>query len=186
MRSTGRAMDLKNASRGDLSQLVLAQREGSAQLDQRLARQQTEGATLPAAVRQLLEHRGTLTAPPPGDPPPAGAGGTRHPTGVPGTKPTAGPPRPKQPRKRRSHGFARQRMEPTAPPAAARWPAARSTAPAQCVRCRACSAPPRSMAPWSAAGAAAASAGCPRLTWWGGGRAAAPGGGPGEPDRHLA
>jgi transposase len=108
-------MDLKHASRDELIQLVLAQRETIARLDQRLARQQTEMATLQATIRQLLEHLGTLAAPPPDDPPPpAGAGGRSQPTGIPGTKPTSVPPRPRQPRKRRPHGFARHRTEPTA------------------------------------------------------------------------
>ena len=109
-------MDLYTANRDDLIRRVLAQREVIARLEQVVADQQEQIATLQATIRRLTERLGEQALAPPTDPPapaapPSGgaAGG-----GVPGTKPTSVPPRPKKPRKQRAHGFGRRRMEPTA------------------------------------------------------------------------
>jgi transposase len=107
-------MDLYGASRDDLIQLILQQHGRIAELEQQLARQQTEIATLRASVRQVTQQLGEALAttrlptdPPPASPPP-------RPTRMPGLKPaSARPPRPTKPRQRRPHGFARRRMDPT-------------------------------------------------------------------------
>lgn len=107
-------LDLYRASREELIALVLRQREQITDLEQRVARHEAELATLRATLSQLSERVGVLLAavePTPGDAP---AG---HPSGMPGLKPTSGritPPRPPAPRKRRSGGYGRQRMRPTA------------------------------------------------------------------------
>ena len=109
-------MDLYSASRDDLVQLVLAQREMLARLEERVTHQQAEIRTLQATITRLTERIGELVAAQPVDEPPPDPGTHRGPgpPGVPGTKPTSVPPRPKKLRKRRPHGFARRRMEPTA------------------------------------------------------------------------
>ncbi len=109
-------MDLYHASRDDLIRLVLQQRDQIIDLGQHLARQQAEVATLRATIRQLTRQVGELAqaaaAPAADEEPPAGAA---PPRGMPGLKPASPPtPRPPRPRQRRPHGFARQRMEPTA------------------------------------------------------------------------
>ena len=103
------------ASRDGLIQIILQQHARLAELEQQLARQQTELATLRATIRQLTRRLGEATdaAPPPTDPP--AASNSSRPTTMPGLKPPGTrPPRATTPRKRRPHGFARQRMTPTA------------------------------------------------------------------------
>ncbi|HEU5319846.1 MAG TPA: hypothetical protein VFX28_03540, partial [Methylomirabilota bacterium] len=108
-------MDLYGARRDGLIQIILQQHARLAELEQRLARQQTELATLRATIRQLTRQLGEATgaAPPPTDPPAATS--PPRPTTMPGLKPPGTrPPRATTPRKRRPHGFARPRMAPTA------------------------------------------------------------------------
>jgi len=108
-------MDLFGASRSDLIQIILQQHDRIAALEQQLARQQAESATLRATIRQLTQQLGepTVAAQPPTDAAPASSP-PRPPT-MPGLKPaSARPPRLTKPRKRRPHGFARRRMKPTA------------------------------------------------------------------------
>ena len=107
-------LDLYRASRDELIALVLRQREQIADLEQCLARQEADLATLRAAVSQLTERVGVLLStlvPPDEDGAPA------HPTGMPGLKP-AGRCQPGEaaprPRRRRTQGYGRQRMAPTA------------------------------------------------------------------------
>ncbi len=110
------SMDLYHASREDLIQLVLQQREQMLVLEQQLGRQQAEIATLRATVRQLTHQLGELAqavAPDAGDEePPTGSAAPRgmpglKPGGAPGTRSTRG-------RRHRPYGVARQRMTPTA------------------------------------------------------------------------
>jgi transposase len=108
-------LDLFGASREELVDLVLAQRDRIADLEQEVARQAAELAAQRAAIAHLTEQLGALLvdaaperAGPTGEEP--GGGGT---TGVPGLKPTRPPARrAPRPRKRRAHGFARRRMVP--------------------------------------------------------------------------
>lgn len=109
-------MDLYHARREDLIRLVLQQRDQIIDLGQQLARQQAEVATLRATIRQLTQQMGELAqaaaAPASDEEPPAGS---TTPRGMPGLKPASpAAPRSPGPRQRRPHGFARQRMAPTA------------------------------------------------------------------------
>jgi transposase len=107
-------LDLDRASREELIALVVRQREQIADLEQQLARQEAELATLRTTISQLTERVGELLAavdPSLGDEP------SGHPSGMPGLKPTkrrATPAAPPPPRKRRGRGYGRQRMRPTA------------------------------------------------------------------------
>ena len=108
-------MDLYGASRDELLQLILQQHGRIAELEQHLARLQAEIATQRVTIRQLTQLVGEplVAAPPPDDPPTASS--PPRPTTMPGLKPAGTrPPRSLTPRKRRPHGFARWRMEPTA------------------------------------------------------------------------
>ena len=107
-------LDLYRTNREELIALVLRQREQLADLEQRLARQEADLATLRTTISQLTERVGALLAavdPSLGDEP---AG---HPSGMPGLKPLkrrAPPAAPPPPRKRRGRGYGRPRMRPTA------------------------------------------------------------------------
>lgn len=107
-------LDLYRASREKLLRLVVRQREQIADLEQRLARQEADLATLQATISQLSERVGVLLAAsdlPPADEP---AG---HPQGMPGLKPPARritPTAPPPPRKRRGRGYGRKRLRATA------------------------------------------------------------------------
>jgi hypothetical protein len=110
-------LDLYGASRGDLIDLLLAQQDRIADLEQQLARQREENAALRATVAQLTQRVGELlAATAAGDEPAADDGGGERPrpAGMPGLKPASPPARPPRPRKRRARGFGRRRMEPTA------------------------------------------------------------------------
>jgi hypothetical protein len=107
-------MDLYGASRDDLIRIIVQQHARLAELEQQVARLQTELATQRVAIRHLTQQVGELTgaASPPTDAPPAS--GPPRPTSMPGLKPAGTrPPRRSTPRKRRPRGFARRRMEPT-------------------------------------------------------------------------
>ena len=108
-------MDLYTASRDELIAIILAQRETIGRLEQVVARQQEQIASLQATIKRLTERLGELTLAPPAAAPAAAepASASAASRGVPGTKPTSVPPRPKKPRKQRAHGFGRRRMEPT-------------------------------------------------------------------------
>jgi hypothetical protein len=105
-------LDLYGASREDLIELILAERDRSADLEQRVARQQAEIATLRATIAQLTERVGELLAA--GAEPGDGDDDRPRPDGMPGLKPGAPPARSARPRKRRARGFGRRRMAPTA------------------------------------------------------------------------
>jgi hypothetical protein len=108
-------MDLYHASRDDLIVLVLAQREVIARLEQQGAHQQAEMATSRATMRQLTQQVGALTLAAAAEAGPDDPDGPTRPPGMPGLKPGSTRGAPSFPsRKRRPHGFARRRMEPTA------------------------------------------------------------------------
>src|SRR3954462_14819322 len=104
------SLDLYRASREELIALVVRQREQIAHLEQRLAHQDAEMATLRAEVSRLTERVGTLLgalAGPEGDDP------TPRPTSMPGLKPA--PRRSSAPpaqQKRRARGYGRRRLRP--------------------------------------------------------------------------
>jgi hypothetical protein len=106
-------LDLFRASREELITLVLHQREQIAELEQRLARQEAELASQRAAMTRLTERVGVLLAalePTDRDDP------TPRPTSMPGLKPASlrrSPPPPRT-RKRRTQGYGRRRLRPTA------------------------------------------------------------------------
>ena len=106
--------DLYGASRADLIAVIVRQREQMADLEQRVARQETDLATQRAAISQLSARVGVLLAardPAASDDPPV------RPRGMPGLKPArrrAPPAAPPVPRKRRARGYGRRRMPPTA------------------------------------------------------------------------
>jgi transposase len=105
-------LDLYHASRDDLIRVILAQRDQLADLEQRLARQADELATVRATIVRLTEQIGALLVAgeeAPADDPDGGA----RPTAMPGLKPTTAAPRLTKARTRRAHGFARRRMAPT-------------------------------------------------------------------------
>jgi hypothetical protein len=107
-------LDLYRASREELTRLVVCQREQIAELEQHLAQQEAELATLRGTIQQLTERVGTLLAL---LAPAAGDDGSGHPTTVPGLKPAAprpAPLAPRSPRKRRAQGYGRKRLPPTA------------------------------------------------------------------------
>jgi transposase len=102
-------LDLYHTSRAELAELILAQRDRIADLEQEVARQQAEIATLHATVAHLTEQVGVALAAladqePPGTPP--------RPRGMPGLKPTPAPS-PAKPRTARARGYGRARMTPT-------------------------------------------------------------------------
>jgi hypothetical protein len=108
-------LDLKHASRDELIRVVLAQRDAIIALEQEVARQREVVARLAAAVAAVTRQLGeALGAGPPPAPPAAPAGAAPRAERMPGAKPTQAPDRPKPPRKRRAHGYARCRAEPTA------------------------------------------------------------------------
>jgi hypothetical protein len=109
-------LDLFHASRDELIKLLLAERDRSAALEQRVARQQQEIATLQATIAQLTTRLGErLAEPAPAAGEPGGGDdGPAAPRRMPGLKPTQPPARPPAARRRRAHGFARRRMTPTA------------------------------------------------------------------------
>ena len=119
-------MDLSRASRDELIQMLLAQRDLLVRLEQVVARQQEQIAPLQATVTHLTQHLGERAAPPEEPPPAAGASAALSPKRVPGTTPTTVPPRPQKPRTRRAQGFARRRLPP---------PARQVHAVAQCPPC---------------------------------------------------
>jgi transposase len=110
-------LDLYHASRDELIDLVLAQRDRLADQEHLIARQQAEVADLRATIGQVTRQVGELRAalaaasgPDAGEPP-----GPPRPHGMPGLKPGPAPARPARPARRpRAQGFARQRMPPTA------------------------------------------------------------------------
>ena len=103
-------LDLYHASRTELADLILAQRDQIADLERQVASQEAEIAGLRAGVAHLSEQLGVALAaladeePPPGAPP--------RPPGMPGLKPATTPAAPK-PRTRRAHGYGRRRVPPT-------------------------------------------------------------------------
>jgi hypothetical protein len=105
--------DLVRASRDALIALIVAQREERAVLRREHARQAAEIATLEGLVAQLTARLGEVLAAlaPAGDEP------APRPTTMPGLKPAGTektPPPPPAPRTRRSQGYGRKRMRPTA------------------------------------------------------------------------
>jgi transposase len=104
-------LDLYRASREEVIRLVVRQREQIAQLEQRLAQQETEQAALRATIVQMTERLGVLLA----DREPEPSAAAAAPTTRPGLKPPPRrPPPPRAPRKRRAQGYGRKRMTPTA------------------------------------------------------------------------
>ena len=107
-------LDLYGASREELIALIVAQRERLADQEQEIARLRAELATQQAALTQLQERVGMLLT---ALHPPDGDDAAPRPTAMPGLKP-AGRTRPPmaepRPRKRRTHGYGRRRMRPTA------------------------------------------------------------------------
>jgi transposase len=107
-------LDLYRASREELIRLVVRQREQIAELEQHLAQQEAELATLRRTIQQLTERVGmllTLLDPAAGD------DGTAHPTTMPGLKPAtrrSAPTVSPSPRKHRAQGYGRKRLPPTA------------------------------------------------------------------------
>jgi transposase len=108
-------LDLFRASRGELIELVLAQRDALAGQERQIARLAEEVATQRAAIAQLTEQVGALLVaaaaagePAAGEEP--GGGGA---AGMPGLKPTRPRRRGPRPRQRRARGFARRRLAPT-------------------------------------------------------------------------
>ncbi len=91
-----RREELGILSHAELVGLVLRQQALLEQAQATSVEQQALIARLEARVRELEERLGS------GGPP-----------GMPGLKPRQAAPRPKRPRKRRAHGFARPRMAPT-------------------------------------------------------------------------
>ena len=105
--------DLFHASRDDLIAMVREQRERIADLERQLAHQADELAALRATIVQLSARVGELLAGAvDGDEPPPEDGA--RPRGMPGLKPAQGPRPARRARRPRTHGFARQRMTPTA------------------------------------------------------------------------
>ena len=122
------ALDLYHASREELIDLLLAQRDRLADQERVIAGQQAEIARLQATIGQVTRQVGdlrtalaALTGQEPEEP-----SGPSRPTGMPGLKPGGKAARPPKPRRPRSQGFARRRLEPTA------W---RTHAVEQCPRC---------------------------------------------------
>ena len=103
-------IDLFPATRDDLIRLYLAEREARQELDRRAARQAQEIAELRQAVAMLTERIGTLTADADDDHR-DGGGPSRT---MPGHQPTQATERVPMPRKRRSKGYGRTRMQATA------------------------------------------------------------------------
>lgn len=108
-----RPLDLYRASRQDLIAVILRQREQIAALEQEMARLRAEVVTQRAEMTRLTERVGALLAALEG---PAGDDSSPRPTTMPGLKPTTLRRRTVPPgaRKRRAHGYGRQRMRPTA------------------------------------------------------------------------
>ena len=107
-------LDLFRASREELIDLLLAERDRAADLEQRLAGQEGELAALRATIAQLTERvGGLLAAAQPAGPPDEGDGAAAAARGMPGLKPSEPPAAPARPRKRRARAFARRRMAPT-------------------------------------------------------------------------
>lgn len=105
-------MDLYRASREELVQLVLHQREALAQQAAQLAQQQVLIGELQATIAQQAQRIGEL-AQQLGDPP--DGGGASKPRGLAGNKLTPAPPtKPQRARKKRARNSARARMTPTA------------------------------------------------------------------------
>jgi hypothetical protein len=105
-------LDLYHATRDDLLQLVLAQREALAAQAAQLAQQQVLLGELQATVAQQAQRIGALAQQQEGR---ADAGGPPKPRGLAGNKLTPTPPAaPKRPRRKRAHNTARTRMPPTA------------------------------------------------------------------------
>lgn len=103
-------LDLYHASRAELIDLVLAERDRSADLERRLAQQEAMMAAQGAALAQVTAQLGDALAAldreePPPDPPAC-------PSGMPGLKP-ATRVKPRGPRKQRARGAGRRRMVPT-------------------------------------------------------------------------
>ncbi len=103
-------LDLYHASRAELVELLLAERDRSADLGRRLVEQEQELAAQRAAIAHLTERLGAALAGPGGDEPASGT--TPRPRGMPGHKPTA-PTGTRSERKRRGRGYGRRRMVPT-------------------------------------------------------------------------
>jgi len=107
-------LELYRASRDELIDTLLAQRDLIADQERELARQQAEIAMLRATIAQLTQRVGELVAATQAaDPPGDDAAGGGRPAGVPGLKSAEPSARSPRPRKRRPHGFARRRMAPT-------------------------------------------------------------------------
>lgn len=102
-------LDLYGASRAELADLILAQRDRIAELEQRLVRQEADLAAQRAVLADLSQQVGQALAALTGDDPPPP--GTRPP-GMPGLKPPT-PPRTRAPHKRRARGYGRRRLRPT-------------------------------------------------------------------------
>lgn len=104
-------LDLYHATRDELIQITLLQREALAERDRRIAALETTLTQQQAVIAQLTAQVGTLLAHQTGpeDDPPSGAV-----QGMPGVKPQQTPEREARPRKPRAHGAGRHRMEATA------------------------------------------------------------------------
>lgn len=104
-------LDLYHATRDDLIGILLDQQDQLAERDQQIVRLERDLAELRQAVALLTERIGILTASGEADP---GRGGGGSPRTMPGLKPTQAPDRSSRPRKRRSQGYGRSRMQATA------------------------------------------------------------------------
>lgn len=103
-------LDLYHASRADLIDLLLAERDRSADLERRLVQQEQDLAVQRAAIAHLTERLGEALAALGGDEPASGSAPRPH--GMPGHKATV-PAVPTPIRKRRERGYGRRRMVPT-------------------------------------------------------------------------
>src|SRR6266542_2687025 len=101
-------LDLYHASRDDLIEVVVAQREALADRDRRLAELEADLAIQRATIAQLIARVGALGAAlGPAADESAGDGDGPTARGMPGLKPTQPPAPPRRARTRRARGVAR-------------------------------------------------------------------------------
>ena len=102
-------LDLYHATRDDLIRIIQNERTARADLERVLLALETEVGRQAQVIGQLTAQLGALESAATGDDPPPGT-----PKGMPGLKPTQAPDREARPRKRRSQGAGRSRMQATA------------------------------------------------------------------------
>lgn len=103
-------LDLYHATRDDLIRIILRQRDTIADLERQIATLSVTQDELRHAIRQVTAARGaTREHPTDDDVPPRGT-----PKGMPGLKPTEAAPATDRPRKKRTTGYGRHRMQATA------------------------------------------------------------------------